>query len=371
MESDSFIHKELLRTYPDYRIINDPDLQLEFFNALPTTAQRALKAAAVRSKGVGPNRMLINDPEIDTKALCAPAEANGSPEAANQPTLATLISIYVDYYPIDQKNDEPVDSSLTVLDTQIILAYRSWWKDIARSPHVSLCGKTMEVVGFLSTDCLDDDLCVFEVVDLYYLLLRRGESHAKHLFKTRFPLTHEVQVPETYSTNESSGEPVQALLSNIPLSSDPDIMKHVDTGRVLDQFIQLRKKLRLWLLTRLHNYVLEVLNEHCTASIGNTNISMHIPDIVILNEPLLPQEPLDEEMHGSEENKNRLIVLKNRESATKMLLCTPCISAFQDNQENNAIEALRSLQDRIVLYTSTEFDMLCEDSIPLFPRGWA
>lgn len=371
MNSDSFIHKELSRIYPEYNAIKDPDLQLEFFNTLPTVTQRALKAASIRSKGIGPNKILINDSEIDMKSLYTLVETYQSSNITDQPTLATLVSMYVAYYPVDYNDDGSIECARSVLDTQLILAYRSWWRDIHSSVYVTLPGRTMEIVGFLSTDCSDDDLCVFEVVDLYYLLLRRGESHAKQLFKTRFPLTHEIQSSETYSIDASirSNEPIQTYVTNVPLFADLNTKKHIDMNSLRDQFIQLRKKFRLWLLTNLHNYIFTLLSNHCTTDIYHSNI--HIPDIIILDEPFLPQELSDEDMNSPEENKNRLIVLKDRAAATKVLLYTPCISILQNNQINDDLDALQALQAHVMAYTDKEFEMLCKDSIPLFPNGWA
>lgn len=363
MNSDSFIHKELLRIYPEYSTINDPHLQLEFFSALPSTIQRALKASSVRAKGVGPNRILINDPVFNTQELCTPVEIDGSPCTA---TLATLISAYIDYYCLDQGSDRSRLSAQSTLDSQIIEAYYSWQRDIKRSSHIVLRGQTMEVVGFLSTDCLDNELCVFEVIDLYYFLLRRGESYAKSLFRTRFPLTHEVGTADDKFDEESSDKPTQVLISNIPLFADPETRAHTNMEHVLEQFVHLRKHFRLWLLAGLHAHILTLLDNSHVGIAGITNI----PDVAILNQPFLPNDAADD-ADEVEENQNRLLILKDRTAATRLSLDTPWMSDIQSGQGEDTLGVLQSLQDQVTHYVDKEFDALCKLSIPLFPGGWA
>lgn len=368
MNSDSFIHKELLRIYPEYGAISDPTLQLDFFTALPLTTRRVLKAASVRAKGVGPNRLLINDPQIDTQALCAPGTSTLSSCLTDQPTLFTLISAYVAYYPFTAEEDMPAGQTHSVLDSQVIAAYRAWRRDVTSSSYISLPGQTMELVGFLSAECLDDDLCVVEVVDLYYLLLRRSESYAKHLFRARFPLTHEIDTPSIGSAEGYLNEPTQVLLSNVPLFADQTCRKHADLTAILEQFVQLRKQFRLWLLAGLHYQVLTLLDSNCTGSASNTEVS--ISSLLILDEPFLPQDASDD-VYEPNENKNRLLVLKDKAAATSMLLNTPCISDLQNSQEKKGLEVLQSLQNHLMRYVDKEFDALCEAHIPLFPKGWA
>lgn len=140
----------------------------------------------------------------------------------------------------------PAGQTHSVLDSQVIAAYRAWRRDVTSSSYISLPGQTMELVGFLSAECLDDDLCVVEVVDLYYLC-SAGRVLCQASLQSSFSVDPRNRHPSIGSAKGYPNEPTQVLLSNVPLFADQTCRKHADLTAILEQFVQLRKQFRLWL----------------------------------------------------------------------------------------------------------------------------